>query len=112
MIQGVNMYNNSKVAKSIRLALMLGAGTAAAISAPAFAAEEVTADDEVEKIQITGSRIRRADMEGALPVTVIDRAAIEFSGQHLLRIYFVTLLSIQLVHFVHSLVHLHKVFLH
>jgi iron complex outermembrane receptor protein len=60
---------------------MLGAGTAAAISAPAFAAEEVTADDEVEKIQITGSRIRRADMEGALPVTVIDRAAIEFSGQ-------------------------------
>ena len=30
VIQGVNMYNNSKVAKAIRLAMMFGAGAAAA----------------------------------------------------------------------------------
>lgn len=74
MIQGVNMYNNSKVAKSIRLALMLGAGSAAAISAPTFAADE--AAEEVERIEVTGSRIQRTDMETAVPVTVIGRTDI------------------------------------
>ena len=53
MIQGVNMYNNSKVAKAIRLAMMFGAGAAAAISAPTFAAEE-GAEEKVERIEVTG----------------------------------------------------------
>lgn len=35
-----------------------------------------------QRIEVTGSRIRRADTEGALPVTVIDRATIEASGQN------------------------------
>jgi iron complex outermembrane recepter protein len=34
-----------------------------------------------QRIEITGSRLKRAESEGALPVTVIDRAAIEASGQ-------------------------------
>ena len=79
MIQGVYMYNNSKVAKSIRLALMLGAAATASVSTYAFSAEEEA--EEVERIEVTGSRIKRTDMEGALPVTVIDRAQIELSGE-------------------------------
>ncbi len=65
------MYNNSKLAKAIRLAMMVGAGAATAIAAPAFAAEESA--EAIEKIEVTGSRIKRADMEGANPVQVISR---------------------------------------
>lgn len=77
------MHTNSKLAKSIRLALMFGA-TATAVSGVAVA-QDSDADEEkaerVERIQVTGSRIQRTDMEGALPVTVIDREAIELSGE-------------------------------
>ncbi|NQZ24803.1 MAG: TonB-dependent receptor [Colwellia sp.] len=72
------MYNNSKVAKAIRLAMMFGAGAAAAISAPAFAADEGA--EEVEKIEVTGSRIKQVDLENSSPVTVITAADISLSG--------------------------------
>ena len=69
------MYSNSKIAKAVRLAMMIGASAAAAISAPAaFAAEDGA--ESVERIEVTGSRIKRSDMEGANPVTVIDEVAI------------------------------------
>jgi len=77
VIQGVNMYNNSKVAKAIRLAMMVGAGAAAAISVPAFSADGA---ESIEKIEVTGSRIKRVDMEGANPVQVITRAELVSSG--------------------------------
>lgn len=72
------MYSNSKTAKAVRLAMMLGAGAAATISTQAFSAEE-TAED-VERIEVTGSRIKRADMEGANPVQVITRQELVTSG--------------------------------
>lgn len=72
------MYNNSKIAKAVRLATIFGAGAAAAISAPTFAANEGV--DKVERIQVTGSRIKRSDMESASPVTVIDASAIAATG--------------------------------
>ncbi len=76
------MFTNSKVAKSIRLAIAFGAASTMAFSNAALAQEENEESAEpVEKIQVTGSRIKRADLEGALPVTVIDREAIDFSGQ-------------------------------
>lgn len=79
VIQGVYMYSNSKVAKAVRIAMMFGAGAAATISTQAFSAEDGA--ESVERIEVTGSRIKRTDLEGAIPVTVIDRAAIDFSGQ-------------------------------
>ena len=72
------MYSNSKIAKAVRLAMMFGAGTAVSISAPTFAADE--AAEEVERIEVTGSRIKRGDMETAQPVAVIGRAELEASG--------------------------------
>jgi iron complex outermembrane receptor protein len=79
------MYNNSKVAKAIRLAMMFGAGAAASIAAPTFAAEE-GAEESVERIEVTGSAIKRTDMEGSLPVTVltdvdIARIGVESAGE-------------------------------
>ena len=73
------MYSNSKIAKAVRVAMMFGASAAATVSTSAFSAEE-TADD-VERIEVTGSRIKRTDIEGASPVVVIDRASIDNSGQ-------------------------------
>jgi outer membrane receptor protein involved in Fe transport len=72
------MYNNSKVAKAIRVAMMFGAGAAAAISAPTFAADEGI--EEVEKIQVTGSRIKRTEMEATSPIVTISETVIEITG--------------------------------
>jgi outer membrane receptor protein involved in Fe transport len=72
------MYNNSKVAKAIRLAMMFGAGAAAAISAPSFAAEEGA--EEVERIAVTGSRIKRTQMEATSPIVSISETVIEITG--------------------------------
>ncbi len=69
------MYKNSLLANSVRFALISGAVATAAITAPAaFAAEEV------ERIQVTGSAIKRTDMEGALPVTVLTAEDIQRTG--------------------------------
>ncbi len=60
----------------------LGAGVVAglaATAAPAFAQDDEAAD--LDRVEVTGSRIKRTDIEGALPVTVIDREQIEFSGK-------------------------------
>jgi len=73
------MYNNSKVAKAIRLAMMFGAGAAAAVSAPAFSAEEAV-EEEIERIEVTGSRIKRADLESASPVSVITTEDMKIQG--------------------------------
>jgi iron complex outermembrane receptor protein len=73
------MYNNSKVAKAIRLAMMFGAAATASVSTSAFSAEEA-AEEEMEKIEVTGSRIKRTDLEGASPVTVITAEDMKIEG--------------------------------
>ncbi|MDN5780665.1 MAG: TonB-dependent receptor, partial [Luteimonas sp.] len=35
----------------------------------------------LDRIEVTGSRLKRAEIEGALPVTVLDRQAIDASGE-------------------------------
>ncbi|WP_185976855.1 MULTISPECIES: TonB-dependent receptor domain-containing protein [Shewanella] len=72
------MYKNSLLANSVRFALISGAAATAAITAPtAFAADESA---NVERISVTGSRIKRVDIEGANPVTVIERSQLEDLG--------------------------------
>lgn len=43
--------------------------------------ESEPSSTELDRITVTGTRIKRVDVEGALPVTVIDREAIELSGE-------------------------------
>ena len=38
------------------------------------------ADTSLQRVEVTGSRIKRAETEGALPITVIDREELEASG--------------------------------
>lgn len=56
----------------------------AALSAPAYAQVQSQAlegaDEKVEKIQVTGSRIARSSAQMTTPTTVIDAEAIELSG--------------------------------
>jgi len=58
-------------------------GIACALSPFAVAAQASAEDatQTLDRIQVTGSRISRADIEGAVPVTVIDRATIDASGK-------------------------------
>lgn len=71
-----------KLANAVHIALFVGA--ASIISGNAFAQSEPSTQDEsrtLDRIEVTGSRVKRADVEGALPVTVVDRATIEASGK-------------------------------
>jgi outer membrane receptor protein involved in Fe transport len=67
------MYNNSKVAKAIRLAMMFGAAATASISTSAFSVE--TEDEKIEKVErisVTGSRIKRAELSSPSPTLTIE----------------------------------------
>lgn len=70
--------NKNALAKSVRLALISGAVATTFTAPTVFAADEDSA--KVERISVTGSRIKRTDMEGANPITTIDAAAIEKMG--------------------------------
>ena len=70
--------------RAIASALAFGSVAAlAAVAMPAFAQD---ADDEngesarMDTVEVTGSRIKRTDAEGSVPVTVIDRQQLELSG--------------------------------
>ncbi|WP_448547908.1 TonB-dependent receptor plug domain-containing protein [Thalassotalea fusca] len=71
------MYNNSKIARAVRLAMFVGASSAAAIATPTFAAEEGA---DVERIEVTGSRIKRSEFESASPISVFDSKQILATG--------------------------------
>ncbi|BAJ01571.1 TonB-dependent receptor plug domain-containing protein [Shewanella violacea] len=66
-------------AKAVRFGLLAAAGSTVAFSGLAFAQEQGD-DAKVERIEVTGSRIQRTDMETASPVTIIDASAIRASG--------------------------------
>jgi iron complex outermembrane receptor protein len=79
----MKIYRNplsQAVKNSLSSVLVLGIA-----STPLAVLAQDDADDEegveLDRVQVTGSRIKRTDVEGALPVTVIDRDMIELSGE-------------------------------
>ena len=72
------MFTNNKLAKSVRLAIAFGAAATALPATQAFAAEDEA--EEVERIEVTGSRIKRTDLEGASPVNVITAEDMKVEG--------------------------------
>ncbi|RLM49155.1 TonB-dependent receptor, partial [Halobellus sp. Atlit-31R] len=54
--------------------------TLAITSMTAFAQSEPVSVDSTQKVEVTGSRIKRAAAEGALPITVVTREQLEDSG--------------------------------
>lgn len=71
------MFQKKIISTSIQSALIASIAVSSSVSISAFAADEQA---KVERIEITGSRIQRQDMETASPVTVIDAAAIRAEG--------------------------------
>ncbi|MCC2616672.1 TonB-dependent receptor [Aestuariibacter halophilus] len=74
------MFTNSKLANSVRLAMAFGATSIALGASNAAIAQEAEASEVVEKISVTGSRIKRTDLEGASPVISITAADIKMEG--------------------------------
>jgi outer membrane receptor protein involved in Fe transport len=70
---------NTKVSKAVRLAIAFGAASTAAFSANTFAADEEGAE-KVERIEVTGSRIKRTDIETASPVQITSAEEIKVAG--------------------------------
>jgi len=73
------MYYKKKTAKAVQLALILSASTAASFSTSALSAEQVESKD-VERIEVTGSRLKRTDLETASPVTVVTAETLQARG--------------------------------
>ncbi|PKM19247.1 MAG: hypothetical protein CVV11_12735 [Gammaproteobacteria bacterium HGW-Gammaproteobacteria-15] len=75
------MYTNNKLSKAVRLAIAFGAASPLFIAANAHAQEGQAAEQQVEKIQITGSRIRSANALSTSPITTIDASEIDVRQQ-------------------------------
>lgn len=63
---------------SVVLVRAMGASVAMSVFVTASHAQQA---QRVEKIEVTGSNIKRTDVEGPAPIVVIDREAIERSGK-------------------------------
>ncbi len=76
------MMNLKKLPGAIQFALFAGAATLASGTVVAQETDtEATAEAKtLDRVEVTGSRLKRADIEGASPVIVIDRADIDASG--------------------------------
>jgi iron complex outermembrane receptor protein len=75
------MFADNQLRSAVRLSLGLGAGAFAVGFAPgAMAQDQASADEPLEEIITTGSRIKRADLDSASPVTVLKRDDILASG--------------------------------
>jgi len=71
------MIKRTKLASAVNIAVATSLSAGVWVSTSAIAADETA---KVERIEVTGSRIQRQDMETASPVTVIDAAAIKAEG--------------------------------
>ena len=74
------MFTNSKIAKSVKLGLLIGSASVALTTTQAVAQQ--AGADTIEKIQVTGSRIKRTDLEGSTPITSITAEDIKLEGDY------------------------------
>lgn len=75
----MNIKTNSGLRRGA-LVVAIGLSLSGTVAAQEAASSSTNATT-LDRIEITGSRIKRADVEGALPVTVIGRQDIEVSGR-------------------------------
>jgi len=76
------MLTTNKLQSAVRIALGMSAGAFAVTIAPSALAQDSGAEsvEPIEEIVTTGSRIKRADLDSASPVTVIDQDDILVTG--------------------------------
>jgi iron complex outermembrane recepter protein len=71
------MFQKTKLCASLLLAFGSGMGV---LSTPALAQSSQPEAQSAERVEVTGSRVRRIDAEAAAPVQVVGREQIEQSG--------------------------------
>jgi len=74
----MKMFNKTTISKALKKALIVAASVSLTI--PLVQAEEEIDETENNVVTITGSRIKRTDVEGSLPITTISADAIRSSG--------------------------------
>ncbi len=74
------MNSLTLTAKAVRNSVIAVAASTVAFSGLAFA-EEQADGAKVERIEVTGSRIKQVDMENASPVTILTAADIKMTGE-------------------------------
>ncbi len=81
-------FKTTQLRDAIAFALVAGvtglAGTGVAFAQDqdqSQSTSDTTQAKTLDRIEVTGSRLKRAEIEGSLPVTVLDRAAIDASGE-------------------------------
>ncbi|HOX72084.1 MAG TPA: TonB-dependent receptor [Dokdonella sp.] len=72
---------NNELLKAVRLALYAGTTAVVGLSSAAVFAQDEDTSERLDTIVVTGSNIRRVDIETANPVLTIDRAQIQKSGK-------------------------------
>lgn len=72
---------NNELLKAVRLALYAGTTAVVGLSSTAVFAQDEDSTERLDTIVVTGSNIRRVDMETANPIITIDRAQIQKSGK-------------------------------
>jgi iron complex outermembrane recepter protein len=71
----------SKMSQAVLQTLVLGAGMGIAMQAVAQqAAAPAKAEEKVERLEVTGTRITSANLESTSPITTVDAAAIKAEG--------------------------------
>ena len=73
------MFTNNKLSKAVRLAVAFGAASTAVFTG-AVVAQEAEEAKEVERIEVTGSRIKRTDIETASPIQITSAEEIKAAG--------------------------------
>ena len=77
------MSSNKNLRLAVKLALMSGAAAAFMLSAPLYAQDQdadEAAEDTLEEVIVTGSRIARNTFATPAPVTVLDAMEIQAVG--------------------------------
>jgi iron complex outermembrane receptor protein len=74
------MYTNNKLSKAVRLAIAFGAASAISVSASAQETQQADESAKIERIDVTGSRIRSTDIETSQPVFTMTRMDIANQG--------------------------------
>ncbi|MEJ2534763.1 MAG: TonB-dependent receptor plug domain-containing protein, partial [Gammaproteobacteria bacterium] len=74
-------YNRNPLSQAISTTLFAGAAASMALGSGVALAQDADEEGvELDRVEVTGSRISRVDIEGATPVTVIDREEIDLAG--------------------------------
>lgn len=74
------MFKNNKLARAVKIACALGAASTIGFAGSALAQEDDGAEKAIEKIQVTGSRLRQAEFASSAPIAVVGQAQFELTS--------------------------------